>query len=265
MCFYISRNSGSKPSLCSKAHDVETPYYRPLQSCIGGTQSRRWIPIEKRPTWPSRSKLNSDELAIYGVSPEDFAEDTQNWNSAVRNYWSLLSPLIFSDHPKRPGDEDPSPPYNMLRNVLDMNARFGGFNSALLEAGKSVWVMNVVPTSGPNSLPLILDRGFVGVLHDWCEAFPTYPRTYDMVHAEGLLSLVTVQQRRCTLLDLFSEIDRLLRPEGWVIFRDSASLIEIARALATRLKWDARVVEIESNSNERLLICQKPFFKKQPN
>lgn len=46
-----------------------------------------------------------------------------------------------------------------------------------------------------------------------CEAFPTYPRTYDMVHAEGLLSLLTVQQRRCTLLDLFSEIDRVLRPE----------------------------------------------------
>jgi len=262
---YGSRKSGSKPSLCSKAHDVETPYYRPLQSCIGGTQSRRWIPIEKRPTWPSRAKLNSDELAIYGVSPEDFAEDTQNWNSAVRNYWSLLSPLIFSDHPKRPGDEDPSPPYNMLRNVLDMNARFGGFNSALLEAGKSVWVMNVVPTSGPNSLPLILDRGFTGVLHDWCEAFPTYPRTYDMVHGEGLLSLETAQQRRCTMLDIFSEIDRLLRPEGWVILRDSASLIEIARALATRLKWDARVVEIDSNSNERLLICQKPFFKKQLN
>ncbi|KAL6962747.1 putative pectin methyltransferase qua2 [Sarracenia purpurea var. burkii] len=262
---YGSRKLGSNPSICSKGHDVESPYYRPLQSCIGGTQSRRWISIEERPTWPSRATLNSSELAIYGVSPEDFMEDIQNCNSAVRNYWSLLSPVIFSDHPKRPGDEDPSPPYNMLRNVLDMNARFGGFNSALLEAGKSVWVMNVVPTSGPNSLPLILDRGFVGVLHDWCEAFPTYPRTYDMVHAEGLLSLETDQPRRCNTLDLFFEIDRLLRPEGWVILRDSASLVETARTLATRLKWDARVIEIESNSNDRLLICQKPFFKRQAN
>ncbi|XAR62147.1 Sarcosine/dimethylglycine N-methyltransferase [Bertholletia excelsa] len=262
---YGSRKSGSGPSVCSKSHDVESPYYRPLQPCIGGTQSRRWISIEDRSAWPSRAKLTSNELAIHGVHPEDFAEDSQNSISAVRNYWSLLSPLIFSDHPKRPGDEDPSPPYNMLRNVLDMNARYGGFNSALLESGKSVWVMNVVPTSGPNSLPLILDRGFVGVLHDWCEAFPTYPRTYDMVHAEGLLSLEANQKRRCTLLDLFSEIDRLLRPEGWVIFRDSSSLIEMARALATRLRWDARVIEIESNSNDRLLICQKPFFKRQAN
>ncbi|GJV51392.1 uncharacterized mitochondrial protein-like protein [Tanacetum coccineum] len=59
----------------------------------------------------------------------------------VRNYWSLLSPLIFLDHPKRPGIEDPVLPYNMVRNVLDMNAHFGDFNCALLEAGKSVWVM----------------------------------------------------------------------------------------------------------------------------
>ncbi|KAA8528290.1 hypothetical protein F0562_035645 [Nyssa sinensis] len=262
---YVSRKPGSGPSICSEDHDVESPYYRPLQTCIGGTQSRRWIPIEERATWPSKAKLNSSELAIYGLHSEVFSEDNQNWNSAVHNYWSLLSPLIFSDHPKRPGDEDPSPPFNMVRNVLDMNAHFGGFNSALLEAGKLVWVMNVVPTSGPNYLPLILDRGFVGVLHDWCEAFPTYPRTYDLVHAGGLLSLETGQKRRCTMLDLLSEIDRLLRPEGWVILRDSASLIESARALTTRLKWEARVIEIESTTGERLLVCQKPFFKRQAN
>ncbi|KAK1405511.1 hypothetical protein POM88_005116 [Heracleum sosnowskyi] len=140
-----------------------------------------------------------------GLHPEDLAEDTLNWNSAVKKIWSLLSPLIFSDHHKRPGVEDPSSSYNMVRNVPDMNARFCSFNSALLEAGKSVWVMNVVPT-GPNYLPLILDRGSVGVLHDWCEAFSTYPRTYDMVHAAGLLSVETVKKWRYYMQDLFSEI-----------------------------------------------------------
>lgn len=44
--------------------------------------------------------------------------------------------------------------------------------------------------------------------------------------------------------------------------RDTAALIETARAFATQLRWDARVVETESNSDERLLICQKPFTKK---
>ncbi|KAG8369206.1 hypothetical protein BUALT_Bualt15G0127000 [Buddleja alternifolia] len=261
---YSTRKTGYF-SLCSKSHDIESPYYRPLQTCIGGTQSRRWVPIEDRRKWPSQAKLNSAELGIHGLHLEEFAEDAINWKSAVHNYWSLLSPLIFSDHPKRPGDEDPSPPYNMLRNVMDMNARFGGFNEALLENGKSVWVMNVVPTRGPNTLPLLFDRGFVGVLHDWCEPFPTYPRTYDLVHAEGLLTLEFFEQPRCQMLDLFAEIDRILRPEGWLILRDSARLIEYARSLTTNLKWDARVVEIESNSDEKLLICQKPFFKRQAN
>ncbi|GMH17364.1 hypothetical protein Nepgr_019205 [Nepenthes gracilis] len=261
---YFSRKPGSTPPVCSKRNDAESSYYRPLQNCIGGTHSPLWIAIEDRPTWPSRAKLNAKELHLHGLHSEELAEDSANWNSVVRNYWSLLSPAIFSDHPKRPGDEDPTPPFNMLRNVLDMNARFGGFNSALLEAGKSVWVMNVVPTSGPNYLPLIMGRGFIGVLHDWCEGFPTYPRTYDMVHADGLLTLETRQHHRCSMLDIFVEIDRLLRPEGWVILRDAAALIESARALTAQLKWDARAMEIESNNEQRLLVCQKPLIKRQP-
>ncbi|KAK7353056.1 hypothetical protein VNO80_18489 [Phaseolus coccineus] len=262
---YGSRKNTSPPPLCGRGYDVETPYYRELQNCIGGTHSSRWISVEKRQTWPSRDQLNKKELENFGLQSDEFAEDSESWRASVRNYWSLLSPLIFSDHPKRPGDEDPPPPYNMLRNVLDMNSHFGGFNSALLHAGKSVWVMNVVPLDGPNYLPLILDRGYVGVMHDWCEAFPTYPRTYDLVHAAGLLSLEFARQRSCKMLDLFIEIDRLLRPEGWIIIRDTAPLVESARALTTRLKWDARVVEMDSDSDQRLLICQKPFFKKQAN
>ena len=45
---------------------MESPYYRELKNCIGGTHSSRWISIEKRATWPSRDNLNKDELAIHG-------------------------------------------------------------------------------------------------------------------------------------------------------------------------------------------------------
>nr|XP_010939668.1 probable pectin methyltransferase QUA2 isoform X2 [Elaeis guineensis] len=258
---YSSRKSG--PAVCDRSHDIESPYYQPLNPCIAGTRSQRWIPIEYRTPWPYQAQLNFTELDVHGVRTEYFSEDAANWKSLVHNYWSLLSPLIFSDHPKRPGDEDPAPPFNMVRNVLDMNARFGGFNAALLDARKSVWVMNVVPTSGPNYLPLIFDRGFIGVQHDWCEAFPTYPRTYDMVHADGLLSLEFHQKHRCSMLDIFLEIDRILRPEGWVILRDTAPLIEAARSVITKLKWDIRMMEFDGNSDEKLLVCQKVFFRKQ--
>ncbi|CAH8358752.1 unnamed protein product [Eruca vesicaria subsp. sativa] len=139
---YSARKPGVGPSVCSKAHDVESPFYKPLQMCLCGTRSRRWIPIVGRTRWPSRSSLGGG--------------------------WRRCSELdTRRKRLLRPGDEDPSPPYNMLGNVLDMNAQFGWLNSALLEAKKSVWLMNVVPTAGPNHLPMILDRGFIRVLHDW--------------------------------------------------------------------------------------------------
>ncbi|XP_027346175.1 probable methyltransferase PMT4 isoform X2 [Abrus precatorius] len=205
---YASRKRHSI-QLCKEGDDVVS-YYRPLVPCISGTSSNRWIAIQNRSS-ESESELSSAELKIHGVQPEEFYEDLQYWRSAVKNYWSLLTPLIFSDHPKRPGDEDPLPPYNMIRNVMDMNANYGGLNAALLEEKKSVWVMNVVPARASNALPLILDRGFAGAMHDWCEPFPTYPRTYDLLYADGLLSHLTSE--RCRMIDLFLEMDRILRPE----------------------------------------------------
>ncbi|XP_058730590.1 probable methyltransferase PMT5 [Vicia villosa] len=242
--------------LCKEGDDTQ-PYYKPLVSCISGTSSKRWIAIQNR---SFDSELSSAELEIHGVHPEDFYEDMHFWRSAVSNYWSLLTPLIFSDHPKRPGDEDPLPPYNMIRNVMDMSSNYGGLNAALLEAKKSVWVMNVVPARAFNALPLILDRGFTGVMHDWCEPFPTYPRTYDMLHANGLLSQFLSE--RCSMLDLFLEMDRILRPEGWVILSDSVGTIEMVRTLATQVRWEARIIDLQNGSDQRLLVCQKPFLKK---
>ncbi|KAG9155539.1 hypothetical protein Leryth_009964 [Lithospermum erythrorhizon] len=247
---YTSRK-GAIP-LC-EGEDVQS-YYRPLAHCISGTNSKRWVPVDRS------NSMNTINLEIHGVHPDDFSDDMEFWRSAVINYWSLLSPLIFSDHPKRPGDEDPLPPYNMMRNVMDMNAHYGGLNAALLESGKSVTVMNVVPTNTPNKLPLILNRGFAGVLHDWCESFPTYPRIYDMLHAKGLLSHLTLQ--RCSIIDLFFEMDRILRPEGWVIISDKVGHVEHGRTLALQIRWDARVIDPENGSDQRLLICQKPFIRK---
>lgn len=254
---YGSRKSG--PKICEREEE------RDLQRCITGTKSRRWVPIESSLPWPSRAKpVNSTELnKLYGLRMENLVEDGVKWDLSVKNYWSLLSPLIFSDHPKRPGDEEPPPPSNMVRNVLDMNAGYGGFNTAMLDAGKDVWVMNVVPPTAPNSdnhLPLILDRGFVGVQHHWCQPFPTYPRTYDMVHGDGILTLTVTDKCSNTMLDLLIEVDRILRPQGWVILHDKADLIEAARYTVTsQLRWEARLVVPDVKTGDELLICQKTF------
>ncbi|XP_074274677.1 putative methyltransferase PMT5 isoform X1 [Silene latifolia] len=251
---YAARKKGVP--LCPDAHENQ-PYYFPLAKCIAGSNSKRWIPIHNR---SNGVRLTSEELEVHGVQSEDFYEDSENWKSALRNYWSLLTPLIFSDHPKRPGDEDPLPPYNMVRNVMDMNAHYGGFNAALLEGKKSAWVMNVVPVGARKTLALILDQGFAGVLHDWCEPFPTYPRTYDMLHANGLLSHLSSQ--KCRMMDLFLEMDRILRPEGWVVLSDNVGAIEMARTHASQVRWEARVIDPQNGSDQRLLVCQKPFLRK---
>lgn len=248
---YIS--SQGKVPVC-KGNDMQM-YYQPLLHCISGTTSNRWIPIHSK-----SDHLNSTELEIHGIHPDNFFEDSNFWKLALRNYWSLLSPLIFSDHPKRPGDDDPLPPYNMVRNVMDMNAHYGGLSAALMEASKAVWVMNVVPLGVRNTLPLIHDRGFAGVLHNWCEPFPTYPRTYDLLHANGLLSHIASQ--KCSMFELLMEMDRILRPEGWTILSDTLDQIEKARTLAAQIRWEARVIDLQDGSDQRLLVCQKPFLRK---
>lgn len=251
---YSSRKSKDVP-LCNGNSDAQS-YYQPLLTCLSGT-NKRWIPVQNK---SSATSLSVNELQVHGVVPEEFLEEHQNWRIITRDFWSLLTPLIFSDHPKRPGDEDPLPPYNMIRNVMDMNAHYGSFNAAVLDAQKSVWVMNVVPVGAPNTLPLLFDQGFTGVLHDWCEPFPTYPRTYDMLHANGLLSHII--SARCSLTNVFLEMDRILRPEGWVIIIDKTGLIEKARHLATQVRFEARVIDLQNGSDQRILLCQKQFLRR---
>ena len=41
------------------------------------------------------------------------------------------------------------------------------FAAALHDLQIDCWVMNVVPVSGFNTLPVIYDRGLIGVMHDW--------------------------------------------------------------------------------------------------
>lgn len=243
------------PSACNDDKGNDVVVYGRLQACLVAATEGGSLLAQQQSVWPNLP------LSASGFSIEELTDDAAVWSATVKSYWSLITPLIFSDHPKRPAEDDPLPPSNIVRNVMDMNALFGGFNAALLQSGKSAWVMNVVPTSGPNTLPIIFKRGFVGALHNWCEAFPTYPRTYDLLHAVGLLSQEVGQTTGCSVSNLFLEMDRILRPEGWVLLRDNAELIEDARVAASQMRWEARVIEVEGDSDLRLLVCQKTFWK----
>jgi hypothetical protein len=49
--------------------------------------------------------------------------------------------------------------------------------------------------------------------------------------------------------------------QGWVILRDEVTLIQDARAVANQMRWESRMIEVLGNKQQRLLVCQKTFWK----
>lgn len=66
-----------------------------------------------------------------------------------------------------------------------------GFRFAAALINRPLWVMNVVPVQGEDTLSMIFDRGLIGIYHDWCESFNTYPRSYDLLHSSFLLTILS--------------------------------------------------------------------------
>lgn len=77
--------------------------------------------------------------------------------------------------------------WNLSRSLTFFGNAFR-FAAALKDL--KVWVMNVVPVDSRDTLPIIFERGLTGIYHDWCESFSTYPRTYDLLHADHLFSVL---------------------------------------------------------------------------
>lgn len=57
----------------------------------------------------------------------------------------------------------------------------GRFAAALAELKVDCWVLNVVPVSGANTLPVIYDRGLLGVMHDWYRDSLLQKSTYNQI------------------------------------------------------------------------------------
>ncbi|KAB2604864.1 methyltransferase PMT14 [Pyrus ussuriensis x Pyrus communis] len=142
-------------------------------------------------------------------------------------------------------------------NVMDMNAGLGGFAAAL--ESRKLWVMNVVPTIAKNTFGVIYERGLIGIYHDWCEGFSTYPSSYDLIHASGVFSLY---KNECKLEDILLEMDRILRPEGTVIFRDEVDVLNKVRKIVGGMRWDAKIMDHEDGPlvPEKILVVVKQYW-----
>ncbi|PQQ18092.1 putative methyltransferase PMT3 [Prunus yedoensis var. nudiflora] len=244
---YMEREPGTQPPLCRSDDDPDAVWGVPMEACIStySDHDHREKGSGLAP-WPARLTAPPPRLADFGYSNEMFEKDTELWRHRVENYWNLLSPKIES---------------NTLRNVMDMKSNMGSFAAALKD--KDVWVMNVVPEDGPNTLKLIYDRGLIGSVHSWCEAYSTYPRTYDLLHAWTLFS--DIEKKECSAEDLLLEMDRILRPTGFIIIRDKQSVVDFVKKYLTALHWEAVAVadssiDSDQDGDDVVFIIQKKIW-----
>ncbi|TVU01118.1 hypothetical protein EJB05_53442, partial [Eragrostis curvula] len=241
---YDSRRR-QQPPMCSDDDDADAAWYIRLNSCMHRVPAG---PAERGatwpPEWPRRVRtppywLNASLPGVYGKpAPEDFTADNDHWRRVFDR--SYLNGLGID--------------WARVRNVMDMRAAYGGFAAALKD--KKIWVMNVVNVDAPDTLPIIFERGLFGMYHDWCESFSTYPRTYDLLHADHLFSKI---KERCVILPVVVEVDRIVRPGGSIILRDEAGAVGQVEKLLKSLHWDVRLTF--SKNDEGVLYAEKSNWR----
>ncbi|KAL9163931.1 hypothetical protein ABFS82_06G073400 [Erythranthe guttata] len=243
---YLKREEGVKPPLCEPDDDPDRVWYVDLKACISRLPEEGYG--SNVTYWPERlqnppDRLQTIQIDAYISRTELFIAESRYWKEIIDGYIRILRWNTLN-----------------LRNVLDMRAGFGGFAAALAENHLDCWVLNVVPVSGPNTLPVIYDRGLIGVMHDWCEPFDTYPRTYDLIHAAGLFS---IERKRCNITTIMLEMDRILRPGGRVYIRESLSIVEELEEIGRAVGWHVSLRDPSQgpHASYRILACDKPFTR----
>ncbi|XP_057435543.1 probable pectin methyltransferase QUA3 isoform X2 [Lotus japonicus] len=236
--------------LCDHSDDPNQAWYFKLNKCVSRTSSVKGnYAIGKISKWPERLTAVPPRSAVLKNGIDVYEADTGRWSRRVAYYKNSLNIKLGT---------------RSVRNVMDLNALFGGFAAAL--KSDPVWVMNVVPAQKPPTLDVIYDRGLIGVYHDWCEPFSTYPRSYDLIHVDSIDSLVKDPdsgKSRCSIVDLMVEIDRMLRPEGTVVVRDTPEVINKVASIARAVRWKPIIhdKEPDSHGREKILVATKTFWK----
>ncbi|CAI9284179.1 unnamed protein product [Lactuca saligna] len=224
------------PPMCKDNENADATWYVPINSCLHPIPSS----IEERGTeWPEEWPKRLHTFPDWINNKEKLDSDSQHWKAIVDKSYIIGMGINWST----------------IRNVMDMHSVFGSFAAALVE--HDVWVMNVVPVYAFDTLPIIFERGLVGIYHDWCESFATYPRSYDLLHADHLFSRL---KNRCRqTVSIVVEMDRVLRPGGWAIIRDKAQILKSLEKIYKSLHWEIRMTFVQEK--EGILCVQKTMWR----
>ncbi|EOY17694.1 S-adenosyl-L-methionine-dependent methyltransferases superfamily protein isoform 1 [Theobroma cacao] len=219
---YEQRKEKSPP-LCDQKNNQNISWYEPLSYCLSRLPADNMGNLLSWPKpWPRRLSSKPPSLPSEPDAKDIFNEDSKHWAALVSDVY--LDGLAIN--------------WASIRNVMDMNAGYGGFAAALIE--QSLWVMNVVPIDAQDTLPIIFDRGLIGVYHDWCESFNTYPRTYDILHSSFLFGNL---KERCDIIDVAVEMDRILRPGGYLLVQDTMEMIKKLNPVLRSLHWSTSLYQ----------------------
>lgn len=225
----------SNPPLCEQQDEKNVPWYVPLSGCLPRLPVDSMGNLVGWPTqWPDRISSKPPSLTTLSDAEEMFIEDTKHWASLVSDVY-LDGPAIN---------------WSSVRNIMDMNAGYGGFAAALIDL--PYWVMNVVPVHMEDTLPIIFDRGLIGIYHDWCESLNTYPRTYDLLHASFLFRNLT---QRCDIIDVAVEMDRILRPGGYILVQDTMEMVNKLNSVLRSMQWSTSLYQ------GQFLVGNKGFWR----
>lgn len=227
-CYYL--RDEDKPPLCHNR--LNSSWYANLSSCLSRLPEAGKVSWPA--PWPQRLSSKPPSLSTEPDAEEMFYEDTKHWSALVSEVY--LDGLAIN--------------WSSVRNVMDMNAGYGGFAAALIE--QPLWVMNVIPINVPDTLSIIFDRGLIGIYHDWCESLNTYPRTYDLLHSSFLFGNLT---KRCDIIDVAVEMDRILRPGGLVLVHDTMEMINKISPILRSLHWSITLYQ------EQFLVGKKGFWR----
>jgi len=247
---YHKKNPSVLPHVCSKLEDPDRAWYQKMETCLTplpDVKEKKDVagggPLAKFPARVTAIPPRIASGTIPNMTPEKFREDTKLWEKRVSYYQKHLVPPLA---------------HGRYRNIMDMNAGLGGFAAALVK--EPVWVMNAMPPEAKdNTLGVIYERGLIGTYQNWCEAFSTYPRTYDLVHADGVFSMY---QDRCDILDVLIEMDRILRPEGAVLVRDEVDVLNKVMLITQGMRWECRMTDHEDGPfvREKIMVCVKTYW-----
>ncbi|KAH9775663.1 putative methyltransferase PMT2 [Citrus sinensis] len=237
----------TQPTMCEST-DAEDVWYKKMEACVTPYPETTGPDKVVGGTWKSfPERLNAVPFrissgSIKGIGVEAYQEDNRSWRKHVNSY-KRINKILDSGR---------------YRNIMDMNAGLGSF-AAAIESPK-LWVMNVMPTiAEKDTLGVIYERGLIGIYHDWCEAFSTYPRTYDLIHANGVF---TLYKDKCNAEDILLEMDRILRPEGAVIIRDQADVLVKVRKIVGGMRWNTKIIDHEDGPlvTEKILFAVKRYW-----